>query len=135
MSIKTTGNARIDQATAEIALYVRGDDPRRRDQACYDEATRLRDEILAGVTEELTALAAQVRKAVSYPAFADRIEAHTSGMAELVARTSGRRYAEVRQGIVDAAAADTRTVAQASEELPSSSIAERMEREEWRSNI
>lgn len=52
-SIKTTGNADIDTATAEIAVAlrdasagtVRGPYP---DQRFYDEAMRLRDQIMAG---------------------------------------------------------------------------------------
>lgn len=50
--IKTTGNSRIDGATAEIAGHVRdgriGSHVRWREQEHYDEAMRLRDEILSG---------------------------------------------------------------------------------------
>jgi hypothetical protein len=52
MGIRTTGNSRIDTATAEIAGHVRdgrvGSHVKYRDQDHYDEAMRLRDEIIAG---------------------------------------------------------------------------------------
>lgn len=48
MSIKVTGNPQIDTATAEIAGALRDGGFGRRDQDRYDEAMRLRDEILAG---------------------------------------------------------------------------------------
>jgi hypothetical protein len=52
----TTGNSRIDGATAEIAVHVRdgrvGSHARYRDQDHYDEAMRLRDEILQGAGEQ-----------------------------------------------------------------------------------
>lgn len=48
MSIRTTGNPQIDTATAEIAVALRDGGFGRRDQDRYDEAMRLRDEILAG---------------------------------------------------------------------------------------
>lgn len=51
MSIKTTGNERIDDATAEIAVYLRRAEPGVREQLYYDEAMRLRDEILEGAAE------------------------------------------------------------------------------------
>lgn len=54
MSIRTTGNSRIDTATAEIAVAVRGQHLAWDEQQCYDEAMRLRDEILAGSGESLT---------------------------------------------------------------------------------
>lgn len=46
--IRTTGNHDIDQATAEIAVYLRDSNPALRDQQAYDEAMRLRDEIMSG---------------------------------------------------------------------------------------
>lgn len=49
--INITGNADIDQATAEIALVLRDASPGQRDQQYYDEAMRLRDEIMAGTRE------------------------------------------------------------------------------------
>lgn len=53
--IKVTGNQQIDGATAEIAGHVRdgraGGHVRYRDQDHYDEAMRLRDEIMAGMRE------------------------------------------------------------------------------------
>jgi hypothetical protein len=55
--IKTTGNSRIDSATAEIATHLRDADLggtvriQRTEQSYYDEAMRLRDEILAGAAE------------------------------------------------------------------------------------
>lgn len=55
--IEVTGNSRIDGATAEIAGHIRdgrvGSHVRYREQEHYDEASRLRDEIMAG-TAELT---------------------------------------------------------------------------------
>lgn len=52
MSIRATGNPQIDQATAEIAMALRDASPGKRDQDYYDEAMRLRDEILDGGAEE-----------------------------------------------------------------------------------
>lgn len=52
MSIKTTGNPQIDTATAEIAVALRDGGFGRRDQDRYDEAMRLRDEILAGADKQ-----------------------------------------------------------------------------------
>jgi hypothetical protein len=49
--ITTTGNSRIDGATAEIAGHLRDADPGKRDQVYYDEAMRLRDAILMGASE------------------------------------------------------------------------------------
>jgi hypothetical protein len=49
--IKTTGNDRIDRATAEIAVALRDASPGQREQCYYDEAMRLRDEIMAGQRE------------------------------------------------------------------------------------
>lgn len=46
--MRTTGNGRIDTATAELALALRAARPGKREQTYYDEAMRLRDEILAG---------------------------------------------------------------------------------------
>lgn len=46
--IITTGCPRVDEATAEIAVALRDASPGRPDQHYYDEAMRLRDEILAG---------------------------------------------------------------------------------------
>jgi hypothetical protein len=51
--IRTTGNDKIDTATAEIAITLRNAWPGKRDQTYYDEAMRLRDEILAGAIETL----------------------------------------------------------------------------------
>ena len=53
MGIQVTGNSRIDGATAEIATHIRDArvGKRYREQDHYDEAMRLRDEILAGATE------------------------------------------------------------------------------------
>jgi hypothetical protein len=52
MSIKVTGNHQIDGATAEIAGHIRdgriGSHVRWSEQDHYDEAMRLRDEIMAG---------------------------------------------------------------------------------------
>lgn len=52
MGIKVTGNSRIDTATAEIAGHIRdgriGSHVSWREQDHYDEAMRLRDEIMAG---------------------------------------------------------------------------------------
>lgn len=48
MPVRTTGNELIDQATAEIAGVLRDGDPGKRDQHYYDEAMRLRDEIIVG---------------------------------------------------------------------------------------
>jgi hypothetical protein len=57
VSIEVTGNDRIDTATAEIAMHIRdgriGSHTRWREQDHYDEATRLRDEIMAGAVAEL----------------------------------------------------------------------------------
>ena len=49
--IKTTGNAQIDQATAEIAVALRDACPGQREQEYYDVAMRLRDAIMAGTRE------------------------------------------------------------------------------------
>lgn len=51
MPVKTTGNADIDQATAEIALVLRGYSNWESEQAANDEAMRLRDAIMAGTRE------------------------------------------------------------------------------------
>jgi hypothetical protein len=51
MTIDRTGNARIDQATAELAVALRDADPGKRDQHYYDEAMRLRNEIMVGTLE------------------------------------------------------------------------------------
>jgi hypothetical protein len=51
MPISTTGNAAVDSAAAEIAVALRDASPGRRDQHYYDEATRLRDAIMAGTRE------------------------------------------------------------------------------------
>jgi hypothetical protein len=56
MPVATTGNALIDTATAEIAGALRDGDPGKRDQYYYDEAMRLRDEIIAGALERADAL-------------------------------------------------------------------------------
>jgi hypothetical protein len=65
MPIKTTGNRRIDTATAEIAGLVRdarvGSHVRYCEQDHYDTAAALRDEILAGArTLVLTELAGEL---------------------------------------------------------------------------
>lgn len=54
MGIKVTGNSRIDTATAEIARHIRDARVglRYREQDHYDEAMRLRDEIMAGTREQ-----------------------------------------------------------------------------------
>jgi hypothetical protein len=52
MSIETTGSARTDTATSEIALALRSGHPGHRDQYYYDWAMRLRDEIMAGTREQ-----------------------------------------------------------------------------------
>jgi hypothetical protein len=46
--ITTTGNSRVDTATAEIAVALRNASPGERDQAYCDLAMELRDEIMAG---------------------------------------------------------------------------------------
>jgi len=46
--ITVTGNSQIDRATAEIAVALRNASPGKRDQHYYDEASRLRDEIMQG---------------------------------------------------------------------------------------
>ncbi len=51
MSINITGNGRIDDATAEIAIALRRAKPGSPDQAYYDEAMRLRDAIMAGTRQ------------------------------------------------------------------------------------
>jgi hypothetical protein len=65
--IRTTGNDRIDMATAEIAVLVRdgriSPHVRWRDQDHYDEAMRLRDEIMAGAAEHGAHLALDQRVA------------------------------------------------------------------------
>ena len=48
--IKTTGNHLIDSATAEIAVALRDASPGQRDQEYYDQAARLRDDIIRGAT-------------------------------------------------------------------------------------
>ena len=57
MGIKVTGNSRIDGATAEIAVALRDAGlsgfpySPQREQVYFDEAMRLRDEIMAGTRE------------------------------------------------------------------------------------
>ena len=51
MPIETTGNPRVDTAAAEIAVALRDASPGRREQSYYDEAIRLRDEIMRGTRE------------------------------------------------------------------------------------
>jgi hypothetical protein len=51
MPINTTGNHQIDQATAEIATMVRSYSAWEREQDAYDEAERLRNEIIVGTLE------------------------------------------------------------------------------------
>ena len=52
MAIDTTGNDRIDGATSEIAVHIRdariSPHVRWREQEHYNEAMRLRDEIIVG---------------------------------------------------------------------------------------
>lgn len=62
MPIKTTGNSRIDMATAEIAVALRDACGYTcGEQAHYDTAEALRDEILAGArTLVLTELAGEL---------------------------------------------------------------------------
>jgi hypothetical protein len=62
----------------------------------------------------LITVAADIRKSVSYPAYAGNVEAHTSGMAELISQLTGQRYFEVRAAIVATEQADPRTALQAS---------------------
>ena len=66
---------------------------------------------------EMIRTAALIRKATSYPAFNAQHEAHTSGMAELIAHLTHVIYKDVKQAIVDTADADDRTVAEASTAL------------------
>lgn len=49
--ITLTGNARIDNATAEIALALLDADPGRDHQSLYNRAMWLRDEIMTGMRE------------------------------------------------------------------------------------
>lgn len=56
MKIATTGNALIDHATAEIVLALRDASPGKRDQQYYDEAMRLRDDIIVGALDKAGAL-------------------------------------------------------------------------------
>ena len=49
--IKVTGNAGIDQATAEIAVALRAEHPGSNDEYCYRQAERLRDAIMEGARE------------------------------------------------------------------------------------
>lgn len=52
MAITTTGNSQVDTATAEIAVLLRDATySTRTDQSYYNEAMRLRDEIMAGTRE------------------------------------------------------------------------------------
>ena len=51
MPIKVTGNRGLDDAAAEIAIALRDARPGMRDQAYYDEAMRLRDEIMKGTRQ------------------------------------------------------------------------------------
>lgn len=51
MGITPTGNSRIDEATAELALELRMAHPSMREQSLYNEAMRIRDEIMAGTRE------------------------------------------------------------------------------------
>ena len=62
MPVITTGNASVDDATAEIALALRDGDPRKRDQHYYDEAMRLRDAIMQGTRELDQAVPGGTRK-------------------------------------------------------------------------
>lgn len=51
MSINTTGNSHIDDATAEIAIALARAKPGKPDQAYYDEAMRLRNAIMTGTRQ------------------------------------------------------------------------------------
>lgn len=57
--IKVTGNRRIDQATSELAIVYRDSWPGKPEQFYYDEAMRLRDEILRGASYALVRELAQ----------------------------------------------------------------------------
>jgi len=49
--IEVTGNHQIDQAAAEIAVYLRDASPGLREQHYFDVAMELRDRIMAGTRE------------------------------------------------------------------------------------
>lgn len=51
MPINVTGNRAIDQATAEFAVAIAWRNGEKPDQFYYDEAMRLRDEIMKGTRE------------------------------------------------------------------------------------
>jgi hypothetical protein len=51
MPINTTGHPDIDSATGEIAVALRNANPGKPEQTYYDEAMRLRDEIMSGACE------------------------------------------------------------------------------------
>jgi hypothetical protein len=51
MPINTTGNSRIDDAAAEIAIALRRASPGSPDQAYYHEAMRLRDAVMTGTRQ------------------------------------------------------------------------------------
>lgn len=68
-------------------------------------------------TADMIRTAATIRKAASYPKYTGTLEAHTSGMAELIAHLTGRQYSGVRSAIVAAERADQRTTLQASQAL------------------
>jgi hypothetical protein len=53
MPINTTGSHQIDQAASEIAVALRGYYRWDRDQAYYDEAERLRNEIIVGTLAQV----------------------------------------------------------------------------------
>src|ERR1700751_2903889 len=59
--IKTTGNERIDTATAELALALRLSKPDKRDQDYYDEAMRLRDEMMTGTLKTGAAASREIQ--------------------------------------------------------------------------
>lgn len=67
--------------------------------------------------QNLTSMAATIRKAVSYPAYAGSLDAHTDGMAELISHLTGQPYDRVRADIVAAADADKRTPLEASKSI------------------
>jgi hypothetical protein len=94
--IRTTGQPEIDTATAEIALAVRDYlGPGRTEQAYYDEATRLRDEICRG--ERARVVAGLRALAATDPHwFTDRFAAHA--LADLI------EAGEVEAGVLPATA-------------------------------
>jgi hypothetical protein len=68
--IAVTGQPDIDQATAEIAVVLRDAGYGKREQDCYDEASRLRDVIMAG-TRALDATVAEPAEPESWGTLCD----------------------------------------------------------------